>query len=206
MNNSGIDDSKRRMLERVRANDYVTLKGLTTLTGSEASRLDLFCMKELADNGLDACSEVEPLLEIVYRTREYLTLTVRDNGHGLSRLHVEKLTDFNKFYSTKYHFKIPARGALGHAFKALMGIPYALAHERNIEYLHPPIRIRTRGKEYDVSLEIDKLNGEVKRRISTGDTDVDGTEISLTLPIFMENWGWLQRYIVLLRGYALVNP
>ena len=117
-----------RMLERTRALDYVTLQGLSTLTGCEATNLDALIMKELVDNGLDAASGGKPRIAVAFETGDgFLTLTVRDNGEGMPSSDIERIVDYSRLYSTKFHDRTPTRGALGNAYNILLGAPYALA-------------------------------------------------------------------------------
>jgi len=58
MNNARKTEPDSRMLERTRTLDYVTRQGLSTLTGCDATDLDIFCLKELIDNALRARGEL----------------------------------------------------------------------------------------------------------------------------------------------------
>nr|MBC8223529.1 hypothetical protein [Candidatus Bathyarchaeota archaeon] len=195
------------MLERTRALDYVTLQGLSTLTGCEATNLDALIMKELVDNGLDAASGGKPRIGVTFETGDgFLKLTVRDNGVGMLSSDIERIVDFNKFYSTKFHDRTPSRGALGNATKETFSVPYALAADMGVSLPRWPIGIRSRSKEHRVRLVVDELREEVKAEIAVADSPVEGTEISITLPVYRDHWGWNQAYVDLLQGYAMFNP
>jgi len=195
------------MLERTRALDYVTLQGLSTLTGCEATNLDALIMKELVDNGLDAASGGKPRIGITFETGDdFLTLTVRDNGEGMLSSDIERIVDFSRLYSTKFHDRTPSRGALGNAYNILLGAPYALAAEVGASLPQWPIRISSRSKEHRIRLVVDELKEEINAEITVADSPVEGTEISITLPVYRDHWGWNQAYIDLLQGYAVFNP
>ena len=195
------------MLERTRALDYVTLQGLSTLTGCEATNLDALIMKELVDNGLDAASGGKPLIGVAFETGDgFLKLTVRDNGVGMLSSDIERIVDFNKFYSTKFHDRTPTRGALGNATKEIFSVPYALAADMGVSLSRWPLRIRSRSKEHRVRLVVDELKEEINAEIAVADSPVEGTEISITLPVYRDYWGWNRAYVDLLRGYAVFNP
>ena len=207
--NEDVALSERKMLERTRELDYVSQRGLLTLTGCSVERLDLFIMKELIDNALDACGEDDKSdnsILVSFDTEKFLKISVKDNGKGLNPEDIMKITDFNKLYSTKHHYKVPKRGSLGNAFKTLMGIPYALAQEKGISYEKAPIKICSKKKEYNISLLIDELKGTVETFTKSFDVGDDDTEIALTLPLMGQYWGYKQSYLDLLSGYAILNP
>lgn len=77
MNNARKTEPDSRMLERTRTLDYVTRQGLSTLTGCDATDLDIFCLKELIDNALDACLDISSKISIVLDTQDFLTLRAR---------------------------------------------------------------------------------------------------------------------------------
>ena len=195
------------MLERTRALDYVTLQGLSTLTGCEATNLDALIMKELVDNGLDAARGVKPRIGVTLETGgDFLMLTVRDNGEGMLTSDIERIVDYSRLYSTKFHDRTPSRGALGNAYNILLGAPYALAAEVGASLPQWPIRIFSRSKEHRVRLVVDELKDEIKAKIDVSDSQIEDTEISITLPVYRSYWGWNQAYIDLLQGYAMFNP
>jgi DNA topoisomerase VI subunit B len=201
------EENKRRMLERRRSLDYVSLQGLSTQTGCNPRDLDVFVLKELVDNALDACEVANPTVEVTFETDKFVTLTVKDNGRGLTEADVKRVTDFERSYSTKFHHKYPTRGALGNALKCVFGIPYALASALTMQLPSTPIRVRSKGKEYNIKLNIDALKQDIFSEVSEKDVPYEaGTEISVTLPIFGKYWGYKQTYLDFIGRYALFNP
>jgi DNA topoisomerase VI subunit B len=195
---------KTDLLERTRALDYVTIQGLSTLTGCDVSSLDVMCIKELVDNGLDAGGR---LIDISIKAEgEFLSLSVSDDGEGLTPSNVERITDYTKLFSSKYYNMVPSRGVLGNAFKILMGAPYALAAERELVFSNSPVVLRSGGKMYRIELEIDYLRERVIPRIEVSEAEIDDTEVCLLLPLYGDRWGWKGEYVDLIQGFALFNP
>jgi sensor histidine kinase regulating citrate/malate metabolism len=88
------------LLDRSRGIEYVTLQGLSTLTGCEANFLDIFCLKELIDNSLDA-TLIDPVVNVGISTKEFVKIQVHDNGKGILASYLNKIADFKRYYSTK---------------------------------------------------------------------------------------------------------
>ena len=73
--------------------------------------------------------------------------------------------------------------------KCVFGIPYALASECNIN-CYNPIRIRSNGKEYNISLQIKEFEGKINPKVFTNNSNLkEGTETSITLHLYEEDWG-----------------
>lgn len=196
------------LIGRKRSYDYLTLRGLSTITGNRAEELDICLLKELVDNALDALEELDPKggdVDIVFTTEdEMMQIKVTDNGPGLDLDKLSKITDFNRFYSSKYFFKIPKRGALGNAFKVLLGSHYAIASEMGQEPMKHPIQVRSQDMLHSIGISLDSQ--EVAARISSVSEPFLGTEVAVNLHVFDEFWGWNQIYIDMVMGYALFNP
>lgn len=200
-------ESGRRMLERKRSLDYVTLQGLTVQTGCDPEDLDIFVLKELVDNALDACEENNPTIEVTFETDKFVTLTVKDSGKGLTEADVKRIVDFDRSYSTKFHYKYPMRGALGNALKCVLGIPYALSSECSISLPTEPIRVHSKGKAFGVHLNLQELEEQLYSQISSRDTKSEsGTRVSIMLPLLEKTWGHRKAYSDLVRSYVLFNP
>lgn len=198
------EENKRRMLERSRSLDYISLQGLSAQTGCDPKDLGIFVLKELVDNALDACEGSNATVEVTIEKDKFLTLTVKDNGKGLTEEDVKRISDFERSYSTKFHFKYPTRGALGNALKCIFGIPYALASEFKLELPTVPIRVRSMGKEYDICLNIQELEELVSCQVSSRDIELKyGTEVST---VFFPDGKDLAVHLDPMRSYVLFNP
>src|SRR5947209_4301135 len=117
--------------------DYVRLDGLSRATGRPAHEWDLYILKELIDNALDAdeslwCNDLKqyPSLRIYMAyvnlpDRQQLLVQVGNRAiFPVDR--IDAIFDTRLYTSRKAFIKRLTRGALGNALKTLLGIPYAL--------------------------------------------------------------------------------
>ena len=77
---------QREMFSVSRASEYFDARELQAQTGQPRHRFAAFAVKELADNGLDACEAagVAPEIDIAIRRKgERLVITVQDNAAGI---------------------------------------------------------------------------------------------------------------------------
>src|SRR5438046_2037706 len=118
--------------------DFVRLDGLRRATGRPAHEWDLYILKELIDNALDAdeslwrdnpaefpCVRVQmEYISVPHRSQQ---LSVQVSNRAV--FPVEQIADIfatQRYTSRKAFIKGLTRGALGNALKTLLGIPYAL--------------------------------------------------------------------------------
>jgi hypothetical protein len=125
--------------------DYVILKGIEARTGIKKDDLYTLIPKEFLDNALDYLEthslntssqvdititkeENDSLLRIIVRN------SVKPNSNTVlfSKKMLQSIYDFSGYYSSKRIRKI-SRGALGDASKLILGIPYALARDMNMD-------------------------------------------------------------------------
>ena len=73
--------------------DFFSEKELVTQTGHAVEEWPLVIVKELVDNGLDACEEAEiaPVIEV---TADASGITVEDNGPGLPETTLKAAMNF----------------------------------------------------------------------------------------------------------------
>src|SRR5690242_18309423 len=120
---------QRTMFEISRAAEYFDAKELQAQTGQTADQFASVVVKELVDNGLDACETagVAPEIRIeVTRTGDRLQIAVSDNGSGIEPATVQRILNFETRTSDKAAYRAPTRGAQGNALKTVIGIPHAL--------------------------------------------------------------------------------
>jgi len=161
-------------LSRALNYDFVRLEGLQKLTIT-AHDWDLYVVKELIDNGLDA-DEADPNI-----TTPHIRVSVQyvenhlPNGNersvfivvsNLSRFPVEQLDDLfdlDKRVSDKQYYNVPTRGAQGNALKTILGIPYALNYHyfSNYHLDVDPLVISYADKKALITLDIDKVNEQI---------------------------------------------
>jgi len=162
---------------RQRTFDYIQKHWLEKTTGRPAHEWDLYVVKELIDNALDADqrwmldhgSPVEVNIDIRYRRKKgtgVFSLAIAVCHQAPFPLEGDLLTAIfalAAYPSDKGHTNYPSRGEQGNALKTLLGIPYALVHHIDGDYanIRKPLVIETGGQAYDTSLEIDELSQEV---------------------------------------------
>lgn len=198
----------RRMLPRKRLTDYITLEGLHRLTGVKPEDFDRLMLKELIDNALDACDETAeqqiPTVQVaIEKTDRFVKFSVEDNASGIDDEGIRKITDFTTLYSSRFHYKYPTRGALGNAWKYILGMGYALASTMKAKYI--PVVILTNNTRYKVHIHHE--NGQVKAKVKPSKADRNvGTTVIISLPLYRDFWGEISRYLFDLQAFAYFNP
>lgn len=152
---------KRETFTTALGMDYFTEKGLILQTGQPRADWPLVIVKELVDNGLDAAEGAGVAPEIMVRI-EGDSLTVTDNGPGISPGVVAKITDFGVLVSSKDHYVSPTRGQQGNALKTVMGIAYALSGSAEGR-----MEIDSQGTRSEISIGLDKIRQEPRVKITT---------------------------------------
>ena len=108
-------------------------------------------MKELVDNGLDACEQAGIAPEItVSFTGD--ALAVSDNGPGIPPDVVTRVLDFSTRTSDQAAYVSPTRGAQGNALKTVLAIPYV----RNPEQA-AVIGIEAQGARHVITVSTDHI-------------------------------------------------
>lgn len=203
--------------------DFVRLDGLRRATGQPAHEWDLYIIKELIDNSLDADENLwrdEPKqLPEIYIRIEYISVPELQSQQLFIQVSnravfpVELIEDIfaTQWYTSRKAFiKGLMRGALGNALKTLLGIPYALRHRVASDW-NPalkPMSILCQGTEYlpryvvdstaqTIQFECEKKPGRL----------IEGTAISVGLDHFTQE---MPRTIEQIKGlaeqYHLCNP
>ena len=132
--------------EQPKSTDYITINGLIGILGIRENELLDFLLQELFDNALDWIDShtkdfvklnKKPYIKLVTskeENRNVTKITVRNSNLGkyeeiLTKDQVDRIFDFDNFFSSKRNQYRIKRGARGGAFKEILGIPYALAVE-----------------------------------------------------------------------------
>jgi DNA topoisomerase-6 subunit B len=165
-------------------------------------------VKEAVDNALDATEEagiLPDLLVEIEDTGGYYTLTVEDNGPGITKEQIPKI--FGKLlYGSRFHAREQSRGQQG------IGISAAVLYSQLTS--GKPVRIESRTQGNDVSnyyeLIIDTDTNEpeidVEKELSAAESDLrgtHGTRIEMDMEANMRARGQLHDYI---KHTAVVNP
>jgi hypothetical protein len=206
-----------RILTKSRAMEYLTLDGLTKMTGVPPHLLDIYTVKELSDNALDEAelTALSPDVQIRLSCVDHqLVIEVADRGRGLSPEMIKEITNFQRFGGTKYFVKKPTRGAQGNALMTIVGLVAALWRAQGVAS-PPPITFSSRGVSHRVALCLDPVleratvaRDSVKISDSDGRSDLahQGTQITIFLPLAYPEWGTAERYTPMVEEFALWNP
>jgi hypothetical protein len=145
--------------------DFVSTKELTMQCGHGPHEWPLVVVKELIDNGLDACEEhgIAPEITVTVDGR---SITVADNGPGIPPGLVDQLLDFSIRVSSREAYVAPDRGAMGNALKALAAMPFVLDGEQG------RVDIAGRGVLSEIAFCVDRVQqrpaADVTRRSCEG--------------------------------------
>lgn len=155
---------------RHREFDYLQLRWLEKTTGRPSHDWDLYLVKELLDNALDAderCARqhggpIELTVEFTHQRLAELGIYPLDitvqNGAPFPVEQLPAIFDLTAYTSDKSHYNYPSRGQQGNALKTILGIPYALHREFYSDYfnIRKPLVIETGEHAYQISLDIDE--------------------------------------------------
>jgi len=204
--------------------DFVRLEGLRRATGLPSHEWDLYIVKELIDNALDADEVLwqedhsqSPRVEVGmhYNTVSALNsqqLIVRVSNRATFPVQlIDDIFATQWYTSRKAFLKGLTRGALGNALKTLLGIPYALRNlvaddwQPNLK----PMSILCGNQEYRLRYVIDTTAQTIETVCETeGDKKlVEGTVIRIGLDHFkQEQPRTLPQLEQLTEQYHLCNP
>jgi hypothetical protein len=203
--------------------DYVRMEGLRRATGLPEHEWDLYIVKELVDNALDADDllwhdnpsqppQVEVRLEYFEASG---TIQVQVSVANRARFPVEQLDDIfatGWYTSRKAFFKGLSRGALGNALKTLLGIPYALYNSTKpsdpYRPSYAPMTIAVGDTLYKPQYQVDVTTQTISfAHQHNSITPVNGTIIKVNLDHFwQERRRTLSELHLLADQYHLCNP
>jgi hypothetical protein len=131
--------------------DFFSNKELVTQTGHDVQEWPLVIVKELMDNGLDACEEadVAPTIDVV---ADPCGITVRDNGPGLPEATLEEALKFTVRVSNREAYVSPSRGAQGNALKTLLPMPHV------VDPHHGRLTIVAQGRRHEITCGADPIS------------------------------------------------
>ncbi|MBU1209002.1 MAG: hypothetical protein KKH04_19115 [Proteobacteria bacterium] len=141
----------RTTFEISRELEFFDEKELTMQIGHEKESWPLCVLKELIDNGLDACETagIPPEIEV---TVENDFLSIRDNGSGLPTKVLKKSLDYFKRVSDKLFYVSPTRGQLGNALKTVWAVPFVLNGE------HGQAEVWSQKLHHTIIVELDRIS------------------------------------------------
>jgi hypothetical protein len=134
--------------------DYASEKELSAQIGHGRSQWPLVILKELVDNAIDACEEVQIAPEVTVAVDEH-GITVSDNGPGLPPETIGGVLNFDVRISSREAYVAPTRGAQGNALKTLLAMPFVLDGMRRGR-----IVIEARGIRHTLDFSVDRVRQE----------------------------------------------
>lgn len=203
--------------------DFVRLDGLRRATGQPAHEWDIYIIKELIDNALDADENLwgkNPQqfpwiqIEIEYIPIQELKsqqVYIKVCNRNIFPVHlIQDIFSTQWYTSRKAFLKGLSRGALGNALKTLLGIPYALRHRVASDW-NPelkPMSILCRGKEYLPRFIVDSTAQTIKCECKKkSGKNIEGTVISIGLDNFIQEIPrTLKEIKFLAEQYHICNP
>ena len=114
---------ERTTFQTSRLLEFFSPKELQMQIGSSQEQWPLALLKELIDNGLDAC-ETSGIAPEITVTIDQDAVSVRDNDPGIPPKTIERSLDYLYRVSDKNHYVSPTRGQLGNALKYVWAAPF----------------------------------------------------------------------------------
>jgi DNA topoisomerase VI subunit B len=203
--------------------DFVRLDGLRRATGQPAHEWDIYIIKELIDNALDADESLwsknlqhfpSVQIDIEYIPIQELKsqqVYIKVSNRNIFPVHlIQDIFSTQWYTSRKAFLKGLSRGALGNALKTLLGIPYALRHRVASDW-NPelkPMSILCNEKEYLPRFLVDSTAQNIKCECEEkSGKSIEGTVISIGLDNFLqENPRTLKEIKILAEQYHICNP
>jgi hypothetical protein len=187
---------------RSRELDYLQKDWLEKTTGIQAANWDVYVIKELIDNALDAdeAAGIEPIkisVNVIY---------TRDEKRNLFSLKID-IGNQAPFPADQIEHIFDQ----GNALKTIAGVPYALRHFHygDYEVNHRPIIIETAGRRHTVSYQIDESTDKINL-LTHADSTVSGSEFNWVRVgidrFFQETPREFTELRELARSLALYNP
>jgi len=199
---------ERTMFQTSRSLEYFSERELRYQTSRAPTEWPAVILRELVDNALDACEDAgtPPVITVVVEgDEEQGTITVSDNGPGITPKTLKHILNFTVRVSDKEAYVSPTRGAQGNALKTVLAIPYVASTEK------PPrgqVAIVSRGVQHDIAVATDLLRQRPRIDHTTAREPKPGTSVSVALDYrgILNGAKGFDFYKSWLRRYALFNP
>src|SRR3954462_15524566 len=145
--------STRETFRTSRVLDFASERELTAQIGHRPEQWGQVAVKELVDNGLDACEEagVAPRVEVAV---DGGGIRVADNGPGIAADVVADILDFSVRVSSREAYVGPTRGAQGNALKTVLAMPFALDGAAG------HVTIESQATRHEIGFGIDRIAQE----------------------------------------------
>ena len=166
---------QRETFRTSRLLDFCSEKELVAQTGHRPAQWSLVILKELLDNGLDACEEAGIAPEVAI-TVDNTAITVADNGPGIPAETVKGVLDFAVRVSSREAYVSPTRGAQGNALKTIVAMPFVLDGDRG------RVEIEACGVRHCIVMSVDRIRQEPVVHHEQGESEVRvGTVVRVPL-------------------------
>jgi DNA topoisomerase VI subunit B len=141
--------------------EFFTESELTTQIGYRKGLWPIVLIKELIDNAIDACETTATgAIEIVVQLAKD-SISVSDNGPGLSGKIIKGVVDYRSRISDKKHYIAPTRGQLGNALKCVVAAALVATGETSL------IEIASRGRRHMIEIQLDRIAQKPKIAYTT---------------------------------------
>ena len=203
---------KRGKLTRVpfhvsRLVEFCTQKELVNQTGHSVYDWPQVVLKELIDNGLDACEEAEitPIISVEVKGD---TIIITDNGPGIPASVIDGVLNYSIRVSSREAYCSPTRGAQGNALKTILPMGYVLDEHQSGENAAAVTIIEAHGVAHRIKFSFDHFLFEPKISHLTKPSPVTkGTKITVTLPHVLNDDGAVERdFLRVAEAFAWINP
>ena len=182
--------------------DFFSQKELSAQTGHHVNDWPLVIIKELIDNGLDACEDasIAPVLQVTF---DSTGISVSDNGPGLPASTIDGVLDFSIRGSSREAYVSPTRGAQGNALKTLVAMPFVMDGD------HGVTTIEAHGTRHTITLSVDRI-----RQVPVIDhqTETIESKKGTFFHVGLKNSPWLKsplskaRLLQVATDYTRLNP
>jgi hypothetical protein len=181
-------DEPAHKIERVafttsRLMEFCTEKELVAQTGHESYEWPRVVIKELVDNGIDACEEAEiaPVIKVAITTGKSgkpTRIVVEDNGPGIPPETITGIIDYNIRVSSREAYISPTRGRQGNALKTILPMAYVLGGKIKGETW-----IEARGVKHRILFTVNQIRQEpVVKDIRASSRIRTGTRVTVFWP------------------------
>jgi DNA topoisomerase VI subunit B len=184
--------------------EFCTQQELVNQTGHAIYDWPLVVLKELTDNGLDACEEagIAPIISVEVKGDEII---IADNGPGIPASVIDGVLNYSIRVSSREAYCSPTRGAQGNALKTILPMGYVL-DEQSGEDASAVTIIEAHGIAHRIRFSVDHILQEPKiSRLTKSSPVTKGTKITVTLPRVL-NDGVAPALLRIAEAFAWINP
>jgi Histidine kinase-, DNA gyrase B-, and HSP90-like ATPase len=205
-------DEPAHKIERVafttsRLMEFCTEKELVAHTGHESYEWPRVIVKELVDNGIDACEEAEvaPVIKVTITTGgsgRPTRIVIEDNGPGIPTETITGIINYNIRVSSREAYISPTRGRQGNALKTILPMAYTLGGKVKGETW-----IEARGQKHQIRFTVNQIKQEpIVNNTRAGSPVTTGTRVTVFWPDTYEAKIDVDEISDLLKQFIWVNP